>query len=58
MHHTQPTPSVDAVYGTPIWRLLQKDEHELRQLQCKAEAASLWLRGILAIKTRMNGAMQ
>ncbi len=52
------SPSLDAVFTTPIGRLLEKDETELRSLLSKAELACRWLRSVITIKTQPNGDAQ
>lgn len=51
------SPSLDAVFGTPVGQLLEMDETELRQLLAKAELVCRWLRGALRLKTQ-KGANQ
>lgn len=47
--------SLDAVFGTPVGRLLEMDETELRQLLAKAALVCRWLRGALRLKTKKGG---
>ena len=50
------SPSLDAVYGTPVGQLLEMDETELRRLLEKAELVCRWLRGALRLKAKKGGA--
>ncbi len=46
------SPSLDAVYSTPVGQLLEVDETELRRLLAKAELVCRWLRGALRLKNQ------
>jgi len=56
-HRMGNSPSLDAVFGTPVGQLLEMDETELRRLLAKAELVCRWLRGALRLKTQ-KGAKQ
>ncbi len=51
-HRMGNSPSLDAVFGTPVGQLLEMDETELRRLLAKAELVCRWLRGALRLKTQ------
>lgn len=48
------SPPLDSVFGTPVGKLLDMDETELRALLVKAELLCRWLRGVLRLKAK-NG---
>ena len=55
-HRMNDSPSLDAIYGTPVGQLLEMDETELRRLLAKAELVCRWLRGALRLKAKKGGA--
>lgn len=43
-------PDLESAFHTPLRRLLELDEPQIRQLQAKADFLSRWLRGVLNLK--------